>query len=215
MRDGSATGAERRDGEDDERSLVEVLDRIGEAGSDGEVTVNEVLDGFSGRSLGVMLTALGLIAAMPIIGDIPGMSMLTGALILAALIRQWATGRGIRAPGRVGRRGVEAERMEKALDRARPWAARVDRLLKPRLTVLTSGPAARAALAVAAGAMALTFFPLAFVPFGVKAPALAVLAFGLARMTRDGYAAAAGYALAVVTLGVLWGGFGLIADALG
>lgn len=208
MRDGAEEAA-------DETSLVEVLDRIGEAGRDGEVSVNEVLAAFADRSLGVLLTALGFVAALPIIGDIPGMSMLTGGLILIALARQAAAGGALRVPGRLGRRAVAEDRMRGALVRARPWAARIDRLLKPRLTVLTTGPAARLALAVAAGAMALTFFPLAFVPFGVKAPAIAVLAFGLARMTRDGYAAAAGYALAAVTVGVLWGGFGLIAAALG
>ncbi|MBR26832.1 MAG: hypothetical protein CML46_07810 [Rhodobacteraceae bacterium] len=227
MRDG-ATEERETDDREEETSLADVIDRLAETGGgdgagdeggdgdgDGEVTVNALLDTFADRSLGVLLTALGFVAALPIIGDIPGVSALTGSLILLALARHAVAGGSLRLPGRLGRRSVTRAKMRKALDRARPWAARVDRVLKPRLTRLTTGGPARTALAVTAGIMAICFFPLIFVPFGVKAPSLAVLALGLARMTRDGYAAVLGYALALATLGVLWGGFGLISSALG
>jgi hypothetical protein len=52
--------------------------------------------------------------------------------------------------------------------------------------------------------LAVRFYPLAFVRFGVTAPALGVLALGLGLMACDGVLVLVGYALAAVTGYVLF-----------
>lgn len=50
---------------------------------------------------------------------------------------------------------------------------------------------------------ALTFYPLAFVPFGVNAPAAGVLAFGLGLMACDGLPVLIGHMASGVTAWVI------------
>ncbi len=105
--------------------------RLEEAGHDGRVSLADVLETFADCSLGVLLAVFGLIAAMPVVGDIAGISV----LILLSVTRS-LSGRGsMQLPGRVGRRSMERMR----LARVRPRTDRIDRTLhrKRRLHPLT------------------------------------------------------------------------------
>ena len=186
--------------QEEETSLGDILDRLGEASGKDAVSVNDVLAAFEDRSSGVLVTMLGLVAALPVIGAVPGISMLTGALILIVLVHSaWGGGR-LHVPGRIGRLEVERTRFEKGLDKGRAITNRIDRVLKPRLTALVETTGARLLIKLAIAALALTMFPLAVVPWGVTAPAFGIVAFGLALIARDGAMAVAGYLLCAVTL---------------
>jgi hypothetical protein len=50
--------------------LRTVLDDLERSGHDGAVSVGDVLDAFEQRSLGVLLTVFGLLAALPVVGGI-------------------------------------------------------------------------------------------------------------------------------------------------
>jgi hypothetical protein len=80
----------------------------------------------------------------------------------------------------------------------RPGLQRFEKLLKPRLLFLTSTWAERGIGLCCLIAAALVFLP---IPFGNLLPALALCAFGLALIERDGV-------LALLGLGTL--GFGLM-----
>lgn len=196
----SASADHRAAGRGEEHSLCAVLDRLSEAGRTGRVSINQVLDIFSDRSLGVLLSLFGLLAAIPVIGAIPGMSILTGSLILLAIARS-TFGRGaLHLPGRLGDREIEGERFRNAIEKARPYAEKIDRALRHRAAVLIDGRPQRAVLSLAAALLAVSMYPLALVPWGVQAPALGIVAFGLALMARDGAVALVGYTLAAITL---------------
>jgi hypothetical protein len=187
----------------DAEPLTDVLDAFGESGEGGSVAVGEVLEQFDNRSLGFLLTLWGLAAALPIIGDIPGASILLGSLILVA-VAQTLIGRGsLWLPERVRRYEMSREKFERVIDRVRPWTRRVDKLLKPRLTQLSAGEANTRIVAVAAAFLAITFYPLAFVPFGVNVPALGVMALGLGLLACDGLMVLLGYGFAAATVIVL------------
>lgn len=191
----------------EEHTLAEVLDRLEAAGRDGRVSLADVLETFADRSLGVLLAVFGLITAMPIVGDIPGISVLMAVLILLSIARS-LSGRGsMRLPSRIGRRSIEQARLTRALARVRPWTDRIDRALKPRLTFLTGTRPARLVIALSAAVLAVAIIPMIPVPFGVKPPGLAIMALGLARMARDGLMALFGYVMAGVTLGLFGWGF--------
>lgn len=184
--------------------LSGVLDDLDGSGRDDAVSVGEVLDTFEHRSLGVLLTLLGLIAALPIIGGIPGMSILTGTLILLAVGQSFLGGGALWMPDFVRRQEIGRDKLEKAVEKTRPWVERVDRLLKPRLMVLVKGRPQRWTVAVAAALLAVTLYPLAVVPYGVTPPALGVLALGLGLMACDGLFVLIGAAFAAVTAYVLY-----------
>lgn len=185
--------------------LSDLLDELGRSGHEDAVSIGDVTDAFQHRSLGVLLALFGLIALLPIVGDIPGMAILAASLIIVGIIQSLAGGGGrLWLPDFVRRRQLSRERFDKGIEKARPWIARVDRLLKPRLTVLVAGRPQRWAVAGAAALLALTFYPLAFVPFGVNAPAVGVLAFGLGLMACDGLLVLFGYLASGVTAYVLF-----------
>ena len=83
-------GKERNDGR--QATLRSVLDDFEHSGRDDAVSIGDVLETFEHRSLGVLLTLFGLMAALPIIGDIPGMSIVLGTLILI-VVGEWVVGR--------------------------------------------------------------------------------------------------------------------------
>ena len=56
------------------------------------------------------------------------------------------------------------------------------------------------AIVTCATILALSFLPLSFVPWGVGAPALAITAFGLALLGKDGLFALFGYIFVAATL---------------
>lgn len=187
---------------DEGTDLGQVLDRLEDAGGD-QVSVNDVLAEFEDRSIGVLLMVFGLLAALPVVGDIPGASILFATLILLSILHS-VTGKGrLRVPGKVGRKTLKHETVKKAVEKTRPWTDKVDRLLRPRLTALTGGRTARLALVIAAGLLAVSLYPLAVVPFGANAPAMGITLIGLALVTRDGIAALLGWALAGVTVWLL------------
>lgn len=184
--------------------LSHVIEDLDGSGRNEAVSVGELLQTFEHRSLGVLLTVFGLIASLPVIGGIPGMSILTGTLILIAVGQAALGGGSLWMPAFVRRREISREKVKKAVEKSRPWVERVDHLLKPRLGALVDRRAQHAIIAIAAALLALTFYPLAIVPWGVTAPALGVLALGLGLMACDGLFVLIGYACAAVTAYLLY-----------
>lgn len=194
----NSTTAASKDKQTD--SLEDVLDDLEDAPEGTEVSLNDVLERFQGRSLGVWLSVFGLIAALPLIGAIPGVSIVVSGLILLAIFQTLINGGHMSVPSSLGKRAVEEETLSKAVKKARPWVRRVDKLLKARLELLTTGPGRTEVIAVAAALLAVSMVPLAVVPWGVQAPATGILAFGLALIARDGLMALFGISLSLLTI---------------
>ena len=187
-------------------NLDALLDDLKQAGRPEAVSVGEVLARFAHRSLGVLIALFGLITVMPIIGDIPGAAILCATLTLIAVAQSVIGRRGLWVPNALARREIDRARFERAIETARPWIRRVDMFLKPRLGVLVASRPARLGVALAAAALALSLYPLAFVPFGANAPGAGLIAFGLGLMAGDGLLVLLGYALIGVTVYVLVAG---------
>ena len=195
--DGEANGSSQAD--DEPHSLGEVLDEIEESADGGEVSVNDVLHSFDDRSTGVIITMLGLLAALPFIGAIPGISIATGALILLAVVREAFGGGPLRLPGKLGRLSLDKERFDRGIEKGRALTDKIDGVLRERLTFLTRGRPAKTLILATVAGLAVTMFPLAFVPWGVTAPAFGIVAFGLAMIARDGVFALVGYLMIAAT----------------
>lgn len=180
--------------------LTGILRDLQRTGHGDRVSVGDVVDSFQHRPVGVLLAVFGLISALPVIGAIPGVSILTASLVLLAVGQAVVGGGTPWLPETVRRREIGHDKLDRAAEKSRPWVEKIDRLLKPRLTVLVGSPVMRWIAIAMAALLALTFYPLAFVPWGVTPPSLGVLAIGLGLMASDGVLILLGYVLAAVTV---------------
>lgn len=187
------------------QGLSDILNELQDRSkSDDELSVQDVLDAFEDRTFGPFILSLGLIAITPI-GMIP-LVPTTIALLLLGVVGQALLGRRHPwIPRRIRKQAISQQKLAKGIKKARPWARRIDKIIKPRLTFLTEGPL-RYFLAVLALPLALTMPPLELVPFAVFIPATGIVLLGLSVTAKDGVLAlaAALFALAAPGFTVWW-----------
>ncbi len=184
--------------------LADVIDDIERQTRDLErVSVRNVLDAFQGRLFGPLLIIPALVLVTPL-GGIPGMPILVSLLLLLIAGQRVAGKRRPWIPDRLGSRNISRDRLEGGLSRARPWAARLDRVIGPRLRVLVDGPMPHV-IAVLVVLLAASMPVIGLVPFAVAAPGAAVLLLGLALTAKDGLLALLGYLIAAGSAaGAIW-----------
>jgi hypothetical protein len=209
----SAANAARSRDDDVMQHVVEGLENDLDDGA-SRISVDEVVTALNDRGFGVLCALIGALAAIPIIGGLPGVTLLTAVLVLLVAGQYLAGRRKLWMPSALGRLSVEWSRFEKGLAAVRPYAERIDRLIEPRLDWLVRGDGERRLIAGVICLLALTMFPLALVPWGVFPSALAITAFGIAITGRDGAFALAGYVLTAVAIGVLYAFWGVISSML-
>ncbi len=195
---------------DEPQSIGDILDTLEElAGKDERVSLGDAIQAFGNRSYGPFLVLLPLIELSPI-GGIPGVPTAIAAIIIL-IAGQMVFGRKhLWLPGFVERRSVSADTLCKATNKLRGLARFMDRWFHGRLLSLTKGPFVRIA-AVGCIVLALTVPPLELLPFASSAPMLAIAAFGLALLVRDGALMIAAIVMACAALAIgagLWGSRG-------
>ena len=80
---------------------------------------------------------------------------------------------------------VSSDKLESAIDKAKPYAQKTEKLLKPRMTFLSHTPAKNIIAGYCAIA-ALGMIPLEALPFAVALPAFALCITALGMANRDG-----------------------------
>jgi hypothetical protein len=190
------------DDDQDPSNLEQLLDRIGEAPEDeGRVSLDAILDVVGRRSFGPVLLVAGLITLAPIIGDIPGVPTIMGILILLVAGQVLFRHEHFWLPGWVLRRSISRDKLTKALGWLQRPARFIDRLLRPRLTVLTR-PIGAYVIAFMCLQIALIMPFMEVVPFSANAAGLVLAAFGLALIACDGVLALIAYATLALSLGI-------------
>lgn len=177
--------------------LEQLIDRLHAIDRDHDpVDLGALLKQIGRRSFGVILLLAGLLVLIPIIGDIPGVPTLA-ALLVAIPAIQLLLGRDrFWLPGFLLRRSMTRERLEKSLNFARKPARFVDRFTRRRLPVFV-GPLGGRIIGGAALGIALVMPALELIPFSANLAGIALLAFGVAMIARDGLFAAISLATAV------------------
>jgi len=184
---------------DAQRPLVGVLDALEDAGNSEQISVGDVLAAFQHRTLGVLLILLGVITSLPVVGAIPGMSILTGTLILVAIGQNLVGGGSLWVPGFVRKRKFSRDKLMTGIKKARPWLQKADGILTQRLTILSTGSVTQTAISIATAILAAAFYATALIPFGVTVPAIGVVCFGIGMTARDGLFVLVGYSLSLGT----------------
>lgn len=184
-------------------NIEQLLDGI-EASSKGKarVTVNDLYKEVGGRSFGPLMLLAGLVTLAPLVGDIPGVPTSIG-LIVITISSQMVFGRThFWLPQFLLKRSVSSSKLRKALSWLKRPARFVDRLIRPRMTFFTGATATRviAGLCLAIGA---AMPAMDFVPFTANIAGIALTAFGLSIIARDGLLAVGALVFTVLAVGLL------------
>lgn len=160
------------------------------------VSVDRIMDAVGRRSFGPVVLMVGLILVTPLSG-MPGMPTLSGLLILITLSQLLLGHDHIWLPDWLLRRQVPRARLMRGLEFLHPLARLLDSISQPRLTVLVKG--------IGLDVMAMVCVFLGFVmpvtevvPFSASLVGLALMAFGLAMIARDGLIALFAWTLTIV-----------------
>lgn len=181
--------------------LSEIIERMAQQGGEERVTLGDLLGAFGGRAFGPLLLIPALIALVPPVGAIPGMSIATSSIIalvaaqmLFNLAHPWL-------PDRLLRVSFDRDTFEAAVRWLYPRARRIEWLVRPRWMALSRPPFAQV-VAVLCIVLAASMYPLALVPFGVSLPSLALVFLALGVTAKDGVMLAIGLAIAAGAAGL-------------
>ncbi|MDR9426253.1 MAG: exopolysaccharide biosynthesis protein [Marinobacter sp.] len=171
---------------DDPGNLQQLLERIRvSAATKDQVSVGDILQAVGERSFGPVLLITGVITVAPLIGDIPGVPTLLAVLVLLSVGQLLFRRRSIWIPGKLSRRSLSRDKLLKGLDWAEKPASCVDRWTKQRLPWLVSG-GGQYLMAIICMMVALAMPLMELVPFSANGGGLALVAFGLAIVAKDG-----------------------------
>lgn len=188
--------------EGDITNLQQMLDRIEESAKGEErVTLGTVVEAVGRRSFGPLLLLAGAVLASPLTG-IPSVPTSMGILVLLIATQMLLHRQHFWLPDWLLRRSISVQKLDRVTRWLRPSARFVDRWLQPRLTLFIDGLSsyviALACIAIAAGMPVMEL-----VPLSAHIAGLALSAFGLALISRDGLLALLALATTGVTFGII------------
>ncbi|MBJ6750411.1 exopolysaccharide biosynthesis protein [Geomonas sp. Red421] len=183
-------------------TLQEMLDRIGDSADDaGRVSLGKIVESIGNRSFGPLLLMVGVIAASPLSG-MPGVPTATGVLILLIAGQLFFRRDHFWLPRWLLRRSLARDKVTKAIRWLRPLARFIDRWLRPRLPSLIRGGSIYLISFICAS-IAIVMPMMELVPFSAHGAGLALSAFGLALISRDGLLALIAFVVTAVSFGLV------------
>lgn len=182
-------------------NLEQLLGRIREAEREHEqVSFGAILAHLGQRSFGPVMLLIGLITAAPIVGDIPGVPTLMGLLLVLTAGQMLFKRDHLWFPQWLLARSVSRDKVERSLEWVRRPARGVDRILRPRMQMLVTGVGAQA-VALICVLIAASMPPMELVPLTANGAGLALIAFGLGLIARDGLLSLLAFVVTVATFG--------------
>ncbi len=170
--------------------LLDILTR-----DDAErLSIGELIDRLGDRAFGVLI----LLCALPnCIPGPPGLSTVTGLPIVVFSLQLLLGGDRPWLPDFLRRRDFSREDVLRMVRRAEPWIRKLERLSRPRFSLLVDGFAERFA-----GLMLfiLSFILILPIPLGNLFPAIAIAVIAIALMEHDGVAVIVGYVWGVISI---------------
>lgn len=173
-------------------TLQQLLQRLDQAATGERVDVDSLMQAVGRSSFGALLLLGGLVTLSPL-DVIPGIPTLIAVAVLIVCVQLLAGRRHFWLPAWVLRRSIRTDRFRRALRWLQKPARFGDRLVRPRLTALTTD-AALTVIAVGCIVVALAMPVMELVPFSANLAGLALTAFGLAVIAHDGLLALVAFA---------------------
>lgn len=184
-------------------SLSALLDHFVETTSgQDKVKIVDLLESLDSRSHGPMLLMPAILAISPI-GMLPGMSFVTGSLIILIAAQMMFFSSRPWIPNRLQNFEFSREKLERAVKKSKPWVVRLETVVRHRFQFLATGVAIYP-VAFLCILLAISFYPLAFVPLGVLIPGSAVTLFALGLTARDGLINVFGFLMTAAAATTIW-----------
>lgn len=157
------------------------------------------------------LAALIFIFALPnVIPTPPGTSAVLG-VPLVLLSAQLLFGTRAWLPRFIAQRSFAQSAFKAVVERSTPWLEKSERLMRPRLLLLTTGVFQRFVGAICLILAIIVMLP---IPLGNMLPTLAICILALGVLEKDGAWIIMGAAAAAGAIGLLWGVFYVALKAL-
>lgn len=187
--------------------LSEILRDISEQ-PEPTISVGELMERFGGRAMGALLLVFGIACLLPLP---PGGTTIVGAPLVLLAPQLMIGSRAPWLPARMRAQSIATADLRRGLPRVLRWLRRIEAVSRPRLLFLFGGWGHRAIGLVCTILALVLILP---IPLGNMLPAATVSVLSLALVQRDGLLALFGYALAVLSGGVLVLAANLIARGL-
>lgn len=183
--------------------LVDLLERIGElTHRNGEVCMDDIIDVAGTRWFGPLLMIPGLIMLVPGIGDIPGVPILMGLVVILVSAQAMLHRSRVWLPHWIRKYTLSDNTVRKLLKMLQRPSRFLDRLTRPRLTWAVTH-ASTPIIGLACILIAFTTPVLELIPFSATLAGAAILTFGLAVLSSDGFIALVAIAFSLSTLGLV------------
>ncbi|WP_020178426.1 exopolysaccharide biosynthesis protein [Methylopila sp. M107] len=151
------------------------------------ISVGSILAAFGDRAFGALLLVFALPNALPMP---PGTSAVLGAPIVFIAFQLMIGRPTLWLPGFITNRSMQREDFATLAGKVEPWVKRLEKLLKPRVPLLTT-PLADRLTGLACFILSLILaLP---IPLGNMPPAIAITAFALGMIESDGVAIGLGW----------------------
>lgn len=184
-------------------SLEQLLDAIASTTADrDQVRFGDIVDAVGHRSFGPVVVVAGIIVLAPLIGDLPGVPTLMGLLVLLTTGQAIFRREHLWLPAWLANRQVPRDKLVRGLGWLHRPARWLDYITSPRLTPLVEG-AGWYLMAGACALVALLLPAMEVVPFSANGGGLALVAFGLAMIARDGVIALFALTVSGATVAVI------------
>ena len=189
------------DYQSDSRSFSQVIEDIG-AEDDPKLYLGELVNAFGERGFGALMLFFGLLSVA--IGIIPGTTTILGAPLLLMGLQLMIRRDQLWLPRWALRRSIERETYRQGVARVLPRLRKMERLSRPRLSIMTSELSE-----VLIGIATFLLAAILVLPIwgGNLVPALIISTFGFGLMQRDGLAILIGWsAIALICVAglVIW-----------
>jgi hypothetical protein len=197
MLSGHSSGQSDGDGDED-YSLSAALSRIASRPDRDRIHIRDLLAELVQRAIAAMLFVFAVPNTIPVP---PGVSGVLGAPLLF-LAAQLMLGRPPWLPGIIADRSFDRTDFERILHKVGPWLQKAERLMRPRLTILTRPPLENVIGAIVLLLSIVLFLP---IPLGNMLPAIAICILALGSLQRDGLWIIFGTVTAIVSMIIVSG----------
>ena len=177
--------------------LKDILQKLRNSTDTQDVSVGNVVSAFEQKGFGPLLMVPALITLLPT-GAIPGVPAVCGILIIFIAAQILMGAKHPWLPAKLRRMSIRRDSLNRAVDKAIPYAEKIDKFIKPRWELM-SGPIAMRIIAALSILLALSMIFLGFIPFAVAVPSAALTLMGLALSSEDGLLMGLAIGLAVIT----------------
>lgn len=181
-----------------DKSLSSTLTQIAGRPGRERIYIRDLLAELDQRAIAAMLFVFAVPNTIPVP---PGVSGVLGAPLLF-LAAQLMLGRHPWLPGIIADRSFARTDFQRILEKVGPWLQKAERLMRPRLTLLSRPPLEYAVGAICLILSIVLFLP---IPLGNMLPAIAICILALGLIQQDGIWILVGTGTAVVSLIIVSG----------